>query len=172
MFKITGAILLLAGTMGAGMSMYLDKRRRLYHIRYMQRIFTLLAGEIAYAKSTMEEACLAVSAKVESPYRELLEKIYAGLTDGNGYSFTDVWSRAVSEHLTSLPLKKTELAMVEKFADYTGYMDIELQKRFIMYETEDLEKLAVQAEEELTRQGKLYITFGVMSGLFLIIILL
>lgn len=172
MLKITGAILLTAGTTGIGVSLLWEAKRRLYHVRYIHRIFTLLAGEISYAKATIGEACKTVSTKAESPYGDFLRQVYTQIAENAGASFAQIWKEAVKKHLSELPFKETELHVIEAFADYTGYMDIELQKCFMTYEIQDLEKLAGQIEEELSRQGKLYVTFGVMSGLFLTIILL
>lgn len=172
MLKIAGAILLIAGTTGIGISMRFEMKQRLYHIKYMHHIFTLLASEIGYAKATMEEACRNLYEKMESPYQRFLEQIYREMESGSGISFSVLWRNAVQEHLQGLPLKANEWEVIDSFADYTGYMDIELQRRLIDYEMQNLEKLAQQVEKEIVTQGRLCVTFGVMSGLFLTVIFL
>lgn len=172
MLKITGAILLVTGTTGVGISMFSNMKKRLFHVRYMHYLFTLLLSEIGYAKATMAEACRSISRKAESPYRQFLEQIYKEMEGNAGVSFAKVWQTAMQKHLLQLPLKETDREVIGSFADYTGYMDIELQKQLIGYKLQDLEKLTQQIEEEVEKQGKLYILFGAMSGLFLTVILL
>lgn len=172
MLKIAGAILLIAGTTGIGISMRFEMKQRLYHIKYMHHIFTLLASEIGYARATMEEACRNLCTKAESPYRYFLEQIYKEMEANSGISFSALWKKAMKEHLSALPFKAKEWEVIDSFADYTGYMDIELQRKLIDYEIQDLEKLAAQTEGEIVTQGRLCVTFGVMSGLFLTVIFL
>lgn len=172
MFKITGAILLIAGTTGVGVSLRSEMKQRLYHVNCMQHIFTLLASEIGYAKATMEEACRSICAKAENPYRRFLEQIYRGIEANQGVSFAVLWRTAMKEQLSALPLKEKEWDVIDGFADYTGCMDMELQRKLIDCEIQDLEKLAAQIESEIATQGRLYITFGVMSGLFLTVLFL
>lgn len=172
MLKITGAILLIAGTTGLGISMRNEIKQRLYHVKYMQHIFTLLASEIGYAKATMEEACRDLYEKVESPYRCFLEQIYKEMRSGSGVTFSVLWKKAMQEHLSALPFGAKEWKVIDSFADYTGCMDIELQRKLIDYEIRDLEKLAVQIEGEIGTRGRLCVTMGVMSGIFLTVIFL
>ncbi|MBQ8591341.1 MAG: stage III sporulation protein AB [Lachnospiraceae bacterium] len=172
MLKITGAILLVLGTTGVGISFASDMKKRLYHIRYLYHIFSLLLSEIGYAKASIEEACRTVSDKVQRPYRQFLEQIYEKMKANTGEAFAELWKHAMQAHLSELPLKKADWKILEEFADYTGYMDIDLQKQVITYKLQDLEKLILQIEEETAKQSKLYLTLGFMSGVFLTIVLL
>ncbi len=172
MLKITGAILLLAGSTGIGFSIFMEMKQRLCHIRSLHHMFTLLESEIGYVRATMEEACLALCPKFAQPYRGFLEQICKEMADNRGSSFASLWKKAVREQLAGLPLKESDWEILEKFADYTGHMDLTLQRKLIAYEIEDFSRLAAQIEKEIAGKGRLCLTFGVMGGLFLTVVFL
>ena len=170
MLRWIGAGLILAGCGGLGFWY----RRRLYqipeHLYSMRQILELFISEISYGKAALPECCKRVGERVEEPYRSALQKVYEDM-EKRERGFRECFRESMSEALRRLPVAEREKENFLGFADCCGLEENRMQICAIEQYRDRLSAAIAQREAEAERQGKLAAGLGIVSGLFLVIVL-
>ncbi|MEG1999961.1 MAG: stage III sporulation protein AB [Evtepia sp.] len=81
----------------------------------------------------------------------------------------EIWNRTLME--SDLPLREDDLLLVGEVGNILGKYDGESQGAALVRIQDKLEELSLAAKEETERMGRVYITVGIVAGLFCMILL-
>lgn len=90
----------------------------------------------------------------------------------NEGDFETIWNRTISQYLVGVHLPEKEIAHLRELGQYLGTADIEIQVRHIELFEEQIGIAMKEMREELRTKKRLYHCLGVMSGIFLAIMLI
>ena len=172
MFRIVGAVLVIAGCTAIG---FFYKERfceGLAHLRSMQQILELFMSEIRYGKATLPECCGSIAPKAVSPYGEGLMQIWEDMKSPEGLGFVENWNLHMGRATEKVPVTKQEKEMFLGFAACLGLSDNQMQVRAIEQYRDMLASAIKLREAELEKQSRLATGLGIMSGLLLAVILI
>lgn len=138
----------------------------------MQGILEMLMGEIRYGRATLPECCTHIAKRLQEPYRDCFEKIYADMQENTGVMFEQVFRERMGECLAKLPLIKEDRNRILSLFGEHGFEEEKMQIRRIEQSKELLEGTIGRLERENAEKCKMAVGLGAMSGLLLLIILL
>ena len=147
MQKLIGSILVLTATAGAGYLYGEGLKDYLRQMEYLRYIAGMIRGQLEYTGAPLQELLMDVSAKIKEPYKSWLEHTARRTAKRTDADFTEIWKGCVEKDLGETMGRSIELSMKQ--------MDLMIR----------------QQRGELAGKRKIGNWLGVMSGLFLIILL-
>jgi len=88
-----------------------------------------------------------------------------------GFNAAELWENAVELHIKDTYLSKSDKAILLSFGSALGYLDKETQKNSIdlciLYLEDEMKKLDLHHQ----KNGRLYKSLGILSGLLIVILL-
>lgn len=141
------------------------------HLKYLQKIFTLIQSEIRYSRTYLGEIFYEIGEKEKEPYRSWLIDVSEKLNEFTGERFEDIWKESICRNLNNLSLQEPDLEILKNVGTQLGFSDINAQIRLIDLYLEQLERSIKEVHEQIQTKVRLYHCMGVMSGLFIIILL-
>lgn len=169
--RLVGAILIFSGCTGLGLWYREQLLGRIKLLRTMSGILEMLMSEIRYGKATLPECCRELVSRVEEPFRGAFEQIYEETSKEERTSFQEVFGEQMQQAFEKLPLKKEDREVFLTPFCGQGFMDRQMQLQSIEQSLMQLkETIRIQSEEQ-REKCRLAVGLGVMSGLFLIIIM-
>jgi stage III sporulation protein AB len=170
--RIVGCLLMLAGTSGCGFELASGYRRRLELLVRLRQMIYLLKGQIVYANATLEEAFQAVGERSEGALGELFCAAALKIRSNPGDPFPQIWSQAVDQMDRRLPVTTRDREALKSMAGHLGYLDRDMQERNLLLYLEELDETIQNLKEHQKEKCRLYTSLGIMSGLFLAVIIL
>lgn len=172
MFRLLGSALLLTGTVGYSFCFCMEMQERLNCLYEMKRMYELFYSQVGYCLADFPEACRMAEGLMKPPFSDMLRSVWEEAEQNTGRTFPHIWETQVEEYFPRFPLKKEDKALLAEFARSLGYADRELQKQAIDNQTAALLASIQKTETHLAERKKMVMSFGIMGGLLLIIILL
>ena len=172
MLKLIGALLVIVGGAGMGLSYRQEMQDRLYHTKILHRIIDLLGSEIGYSKATLPEACGIIATRLPKPYLDGLEKIREIMNSNSGLTFLFVWKQEMGKCLTGINVGKRDRDIFLNFPEINGYIDNMTQLKTLERCKYELGKAISTQEEKIENKSKVVMSMGLIGGLFLTIVLL
>ena len=149
-----------------------DKERdQLENMKYLQRIISLIQSEIRYSRCFLGEIFVNIGQGVEEPYRSWLCEMSERTNEFTGESFENIWKDSIETNLKVLNLPRHELKSLKSLGNQLGYADIQIQMRLMDLYQEHLEHTIREVHEQVQTKVRLYHCLGVMSGLFITVLL-
>lgn len=171
MLRAAGAACILLGAFGTGWSLALSWRRRLELLEALRRMAYFLKGEIVYGHGTLAEGLAQAGKKGGGPFGAMFEAAAARLEERDGTAFWEIWE-AEADKLSELPLKPQDWDQLKRLGSQLGYLDLEMQERTLLLYLEQLDETIGYLKEHRRERCRLYMSLGVMGGLFLTIALM
>lgn len=166
MLKIVGSIMVIAMCTTLGFEKSMELQKHLKELEELKRIFVILRSELVYSKVMFSEVFFKISKKTEGLYKEWLIDLAKKLELCGTGTFADIWKNSIRTYFDSTALIQSEKDELEQIGVSLQYVDaIDLYLAQLNFSIES-------TREELKRKKKLYQTIGVMSGIFLVIVLL
>ena len=138
----------------------------LNELEELKRLFLIIHSELKITKATLSEIFKKVSKKTEMQYKEWLEDLAKQLEVCGAGTFIDLWKSSVQIYLGKTTLRKDEIYELEQVGFGIQYIDtLELYLNQLDFSIQN-------TREELKTKKKLYQSMGIMSGIFLVIVLL
>ncbi len=172
MFKLIGAILVISGSTGLGLLCRQDLKVKLHHARCIHTIIELLESEISYSKSSMPEACMMISRRMEEPYAGGLYMVWKLMNSDKGMTFSTVWKQEMGKCIENIKVGKEEGKAFLEIGDGNGYADNAMQMKAFAKCRLTLEKAIKEQEEKMENKSKVVMSMGLIGGLFLTIVLM
>ena len=144
---------------------------QLENIKYLQRIISLIQSEIRYSRAFLGEIFLNIGQGVKEPYKSWLLDMSDRVNAFSGARFEDIWKASVHKNLNMLDLPGQELEALKSLGNQLGYADIQVQMRLLDLYQEHLERTIREVHGEVQTKVRLYHCLGVMSGLFVAVLL-
>lgn len=172
MQQFIGAVLILAATSSAGVLYGIEQQSYLEKLLYIRHIVYMLKGELDYANVPLGEVFGRVSMRVKEPYRKWLHALEKQVERREEDGFFKIWMRSIDSNLTELHLKSEHSIQLKELGTYLGKMDSVSESRNLQLYIDRLELEIEKVREGLASKKRIGNCLGVMSGIFLIVILI
>ena len=147
-------------------------KNQLENMKYLQRIISLIQSEIRYSRAFLGEIFANIGQGAKEPYKNWLLDMSERVNVFTGEKFEDIWKESVHRYLKVLDLPEQELEALKSLGNQLGYADIQVQMRLLDLYQEHLERTIREVHGEVQTKVRLYHCLGVMSGLFVAVLLL
>lgn len=163
--KLWGCMLLMAACIGGGYCGAANLKKRSIHLRLLIQMITDMINQLRYQLPTVSE--LLHHLHMQKCYGDLpfLENCLQS-------DPTDVFSQRWADAIRCCRYPEEEQAVLLQIGEILGSTDVEGQCSTLLLCRDHLESLLKQAEEKQHSHSTLYRSMGVLSGLFLVILLI
>lgn len=170
--KMAGAAMVVAGTSGYGVWMAGNYQNRLSLLEQLRKMIFLLKGQILYANAPLPEALEAVGERTEGVLSEWMLQVSKRLAEQQGEPFCLIWREEVGRLDADAALAKTDRQSLAALGEHLGFLDCEMQERNLLLYLEQLDLVIGELRSHRQERCRLYTSLGVMSGMFLAVLLL
>ena len=172
MERMIGGILILTATCGAGYVYCRELNNYIAGLRYLRYTFSLIRGEINYAHAPLPEVLSEVAGRVRQPYRKWLLETARALADRSESSFARIWNKCVDRYLDRLDLKEAHSVLLKEAGTFLGSLEKDTLDHTLQMYLNRMDLEIEKQREGLASRIRIGRWLGVMSGLFLIVLLL
>lgn len=171
MVKIIGCILVITGCSAIGFFEADKMRKRLLEMQYIRRYVLFMKGEIRSGNKTIPETLLQLGKRANGIWKNFFQKTGEKLWDTSNGTLDKVWRMQVQDSLAKSYLRDEDKRQWIELGENLGYLDREMQLNLLAVYEEHLSESIEREKEQIATHTKLYQALGVMSGVFLAIIL-
>ena len=166
--RLAGGVLVCLSCTLIGIYLSVRANERAKLLMEFRQSLILLKSQIEYAAYPLPQAFKFISLRLSQPlsgfYNELSEKLCVAQED-----FTLLWHC----NLDKLGcIEQEDIAVLNGLGAHLGNIDTDLQLNAIQIAVNDLEITLTKLNEQNIKNTKLYRSLGIISGLFITIILL
>ena len=170
MIRLLGAVLLMAGCGGLGLSAVNRLDSRVRDLRELSAGLEILQRELGWRLAPLPEALEAAA----SGTHERAARFFAYCAQGSkqlaGTPFRTLWSRGLER--SPLRLSREDRALLEQLGPVLGRYDGDSQRQAVENVLTGLYRQQAQAEDDRRRLGRVYGVLGLTAGLFLTLVLI
>lgn len=170
--KVLGSLMMIGATTLLGCRAAMDMETSYSQLKYIRQLMYMLQSEIRYSQSYLAEAFLHISEQVKDPYAAWLRQLYYRMIHRRSGNFEKLWSDTIREYLNGLKVPATEMKRLEQVGQYLGSADTQMQVKNIELFIEQIDIEMREMREGLGNRKRLCHCLGVMSGIFLAILLI
>ena len=171
MIKIIGCMLVIIGCGAIGFFEAEKMKKRLLEMQYIKRYVLFMKGEIRYGNKTLPETFLQLEKRANGVWKDFFGRTGKKLWNTSNGTLSYVWEEEVENSLSSSLLREAEKKEWKELGENLGYLDQEMQINLLEIYEQHLGESIEKEKEKMSTQTKLYQVLGVMSGIFLVIIL-
>lgn len=172
MQKLIGALLILTATAGAGYVYCGELKRYLGTMIYLRYVMSLIRGEIGYSHSPLPEVFKEVAGRVRQPYKMWLSGLAEEMEKRNGSGFGRIWNRQIERSLSVLKLKREHSILMKEPGTFLGSLDRPALDRTMELYLNRMDLEIEKLREGIASKTRIGRCLGIMSGIFLIVLLL
>ncbi len=172
MQRFIGGVLILTATAGAGYVYGMELKNYLETMRYLRYVISLIKGEIAYSGAPLQEIFSGVAKRIRQPYRSWLEETARELENREESAFARTWNKCVDRYLKPLHLKYDHLILLKEPGTFLANLERDTLDRTLQMYLNRMDLEIEKLREGLAGKIRVGGCLGVMSGIFLIVILL
>jgi stage III sporulation protein AB len=165
-------VLILFATSAAGVLYGYESQRYLEKLVYIRHLLQMLKGEMEYAHIPLSEAFFRLAKKVKQPYRTWMRALEMEIEERRDAQFSSIWRRSIDTYLQELNLKAVHKNQLKELGDYLGQLDPNTSRQTLEAEIARWEIEVKKVREALATKKRIATCLGVMSGIFLIVILI
>lgn len=169
--KLIGSVMVLVSGTMIGIRMGYRLKIRLGQLKRLEKIVSMLRGEIRYNNSTIPEALRHVSMHTAKPFDAVLEEISEELDAFEGRTFKEIWENAFEENKAEFCFTKEQLGNIKYLGESLGYLDKEMQLNTLDLFMEQIRADIKDMEKTMSDNVRLYNCLGVMGGILVILII-
>ena len=170
--KLMG-VCMVVGAASAGGGLAAQRVRLGYErLRCLQRIICQLRSEIQYARACLPEAFQRIGTVSESPYKEWLLSMAERMEERRGLTFAQIWEERTWEYLKDAGMPNEAVKRLAGFGSHFGTADVSLQVRALDLYQEEVGRTMEELRGEMQMKIRLCHCLGVMSGIFVAVLLL
>lgn len=172
MLKFAGILLLMAGCAGLGIDKVSEEKRRINELREIRGIIIRMQNEMVYGKRTLPEICLLFGECAKEPYRSAFSAIFESFNENDGRALYMLWEEKMAQCMKDLPLKEEEKDILKNLPGHLGILDETIQAVDVGQSLDIITRHITSAQEAYENKAKVIMSVSIMTGLFLIILLL
>lgn len=164
--------MILGATSLGGMTAADKVRNQYEQMQYLQRLIYRLRSEILYARSYLGEAFRQIGLSSEEPYQGWMFALSEQMERRTGSTFADIWEGKTKEYLADCSLPGSVLDRLIRLGGQLGMADVEMQVKILDLYLEELQLAMEEMREGMKSKIRLYHCLGVMSGIFVTVLLI
>lgn len=170
MLKLVGVILLLAGSVGVGLSVVRRLESRVIALRALTDALEVMERELDFRIPTMEELILETARRSKAPASRFLNACARGMGEEQGRPLFTLWKEKAMDELPELA--PCDLDALFVLGGILGRYDAEGQQNAIATARARLLNCLSEALEERRRKGRIYAALSITAGMFVVILLI
>lgn len=170
--KLLGAILTISSSAAIGFYFSIILKERVEDLKNLKKCIFILRGDIRYSNTPLPEAIGSMAERNQNNFKQFFEKISDELIKLDGKTFSEIWKKSVDEDLKDTCMNKKDKVYLANLGDNLGYLDKEMQINTIDLYIEQLEGELKETIGTVKEKTRLYNLLGVLSGIFITIIML
>ena len=170
--KIIGAICVMTGCCGAGLAMGVSWKRRYVQLGQMQRSLRMLHGEIRYTGAELPEAIDQIALRQEKPFSDFYHGLSEQMRRMDGQSLKTLWQTEIEKCLNNTYLTKEDKQIFLESGSQLGYLDRQMQLSSLEACMAQIEDNQNMIRKNMKEKQKLSVALGLLSGFFIIILLI
>lgn len=172
MQKILGSMLVIVASSAIGYLQGMSYQKYAKELQILHQMFRMLKSEIQYANTPLREAFFHIGSKTEGIYGRWLIEVSRCLEERSGTTFFSLWKDSIDSYLPESILKEQDIQNLKSLGSNMGCMDKTLQLGVVDLYLSELEVKIQEVREQITEKRKLCNCLGIMSGIFLVIVLI
>ena len=172
MLRLAGCVCILAGCVGWGGNKIREEKKRIRHLQELIRIIRRIQSEIRYGKHTLPEICLILSECCEEPFRACFGSIYERTGREDDSCLEQIWTQEMKGLMQSVSLQKEEQEILRNLPQNLGLQEEKYQAESIGQSMDLLIRKCRQAEDAYENKSRVIFSLSILTGVFLIILLL
>ncbi|MGN1267522.1 MAG: stage III sporulation protein AB [Dorea sp.] len=172
MIRILGCGLIIGATTLLGISQARNVKEQYVEMQYLYQIICSIQSEIRYARAYLSEIFSNIGKTSRQPYKRWLTELGTWMETENRETFENMWQKSIGEYLPQSLLPKKEMERLVGLGSHLGIMDIQMQVRVLEMYLEQLTGTMNEVQEKMKTKVRLCYCLGVMSGMFVSILLL
>lgn len=172
LLKIMGSIFIIAASSYLGFIFAGQCAGRPQQLRELQSLLQMLENEISYLSSVLSEAFEKIAGYGSKSIAPIFRDAAENIKSGNGNTAADIWEKAVKVNIGATALNGEDKQVLLSFGKMLGSSDLEGQIKNIRMTLTQLKLQEQKAEENRSKNEKMYKTLGILGGLAIVIILI
>lgn len=168
--KWIGLLLVLAGTGGIGFSLVGEYTMRIYMLGQIRDMIHYMNDLILYEYASLPEAFARTADRMEAPFSDFLKKVAFQMEEFSGENVSFLWKS--SAQMLKEKMNKRDYAEFADCMQQTGFSDAQGQSQALKGYEQRLELMLHRLTEQKEEKCRLYQTLGIMSGVFVCILLI
>lgn len=172
MLKVVGSILIVGTTTLWGMVSAAQVRNQYEQMRLLEQLLTRLKSELLYSRTYLCEVFSDICADYGEPYNSWMKNMYQRMKNRTKGSFSSIWKDSIDECLTGCGLPEKDRMRLRELGDQLGNADLDGQIRSIDLYLDEFNRSMEDKREGMKNKEKICRCLGVMSGIFIIILLI
>lgn len=158
-------------TTWAGVLYGKEQQNYLDNMVYLRHIIYMLKGELKYTNAPLGEIFQRLSTRVKDPYRKWFRNMEKQIQKRNESDFQIIWEKGVDTCLSDIHLKTEHKRQITEIGECIGQMDQESECKNLELHLENLNQEINKMRNEIAGRKRIGNCIGIMSGLFLVILL-
>lgn len=172
LLKIIGCLLIVVSTSSIGYWYSMDFQKHADELQYLKRIFRMISSEIQYTQAPLSEVFYHVGRRMKSPYQEWFLYLAEEIDCRRSVTFDELWKNSICMHLGGQRFSTHDMEELKELGSQIGLKDTQTQLGVFELYIERLELKIQKMREGLGNKKRLSNCLGVMSGIFIAVILL
>jgi stage III sporulation protein AB len=168
---VCSMVILLCSTAG-GLAMAARFPGRVNHIRMVQQALNMLESEILFTSTPLPEAFQRVAQRIGRPLDRVFFTVLSILDENAGYTAGEAWNMAFERNRGVMLLNSEDLDIIKAFGKGLGSTDRENQQKIFHMIRFQLDSQLVKAEDDRSKNEKMYKNLGFLLGVTIIILLI
>lgn len=169
--KWLGAIILVIATTCIGLYFSIRFEKRPKHIRQLESALQLLEAEITYSQTPLQLAFQTISRQLPYPISHFFQSLSEAMLKQE-IDFNVIWNEKSEELRKMTSLKKNEIEVLKQFGNSLGQHDFIQQQKQIRLALTHLDRELEEARDESYKYSNLARSLGVLTGIFIVLLLL
>lgn len=173
MLKLCGAILIVTGTTCYGFFLAFQKKSRISRLHALKETFIVLIGQIRFARITMPEAFNQIAKKCGyTDIKNFYEFVAESLRKRSYLDFSEAWNKGIDVFIRDIFLTEEDCTLLKNVGNMPLYLDAQMQTAILEETVTQLEAVIEEAEKDIHEKCKIYKSFGLITGLLIVLILI
>lgn len=147
-------------------------KRRYVQLGQMQRSLRMLHGEIRYTGAELPEAIDQIALRQEKPFSDFYHGLSEQMRRMDGQSLKTLWQTEIEKCLNNTYLTKEDKHIFLESGSQLGYLDRQMQLSSLEACMAQIEDNQNMIRKNMKEKQKLSVALGLLSGFFIIILLI
>ncbi len=170
--QLLGSILMIGGTTFLGMCFYMKDLYRKQDFVRLERMLLLIQNQIVYFAFPIEDIFAEVGEKTEGVLGEIIKHASESIQHRKGISLGQIWENSWLTFLKDTYFNTQDIKEIIAFGNTLHFLEKQQQEAsFDLLLTYIRQEQAI-IQKRLEKNGKLYYSLGILSGLLIVVTLL
>ncbi|CVI73039.1 stage III sporulation protein SpoAB [Clostridiales bacterium CHKCI001] len=170
--EIIGSSFVVAGTSFLGFWWAANYKKRMEELGQIEHLMHMLYGEIKYKEGNFSESFQSIGTHCRGRIQTFSIELSNALNEGSGHPFFVIWANMIKRYWENSALTEEDKAIFISVGEKMGYLDKEMQLNTIQLFLTQIEQRQEILRKMLPEKCRISRLIGVLSGIFIVILLL